>query len=159
MTMDELIEQIGNVLPASGYREIAERVTVRMGETVSVQQVGAAIVRLRRDPDRFAWTIPHCKRGPDSPERLELLLFQPGSDYFVADDQRRAAMRDGGIGTWGHIASLAENLVMACKAARAYERSPSRRREWGSLIVDAEHLAQKARMTSDALVEERDAGT
>jgi hypothetical protein len=107
-----VIEAMFYCLPADSHEQIIERINRRLGRRLPKWKIGQALLRLRKNPERYGWTVPHGQaglRGQDSGYRFYRILVDKTSkeSFFVADNI--ADLRTGVISTLRHGATSMKN--------------------------------------------------
>ena len=111
--MKRRVDAIFQALPAPDAGVVGDRV----GRTK--RQVEDDLVKIRANPKRFGFTVPHIKRGanPDGSDRLYAALVEKGEDKWTVDPASHTAINLGAISTAREIAKKARNEATALELA------------------------------------------
>jgi len=159
--LDRIIDVMHDVLPATTYEEIAEKVSRRMREHVSVGIINNAIARLRRNSGGYGWTIPHVRRGTptDTGENRLFALPVDRDGVYILDvsPEARAHLDAGSHSTMQHTATMTLNHTNALRIAATHTRSVNLRARLNDLADDYAYIARKAAAVVRELEAEADA--
>jgi hypothetical protein len=146
--VDELIEVIFDLLPATSYEEIATGATRKLRRPISVGLVNNAIARLRSNSAHYAWTIPHVKRGnaKESDEGRYIALLVDRDGHYELDQNPDASRHiyNGIGGTIQQTATMMGNATAAIEIAATHTRSVNARNKLKDLAADFDYLSRKA---------------
>lgn len=150
IVIDEMFKALRN--PCGSLKELAAKV----GVSRNVVQHGVSVLR-EAPPDRYGWTIPHCKRGRTTPGRYIRILVDSKGTIFT--DVKSESIGDGATGTVRHVKSLMENGAKTMRIAAAQFAEPSLRRRAKDMIRKMEFVAAEAQELDEVLTEFRPNGT
>lgn len=141
LTTEQFAKEIYRALPADSYQHIATKIRRNTGTYLTKADVTVMIHIIRHAPrERFGWTIPYCKRGRSSPDRLFVQLYDTDTP-FDADTLKR--YNEGRIGTLSYTFSLASTTVDSLDAALQQMPTLALRRRARDVLKDLRHIADK----------------
>jgi hypothetical protein len=153
MKFDVAIEHIRIVLrmPATSWKEVAERVSERVGRKVTVSAIADAVSHLRQNHETFGWNVMHIGAGGVSGDgRDEGRIFRLGVNAEAISDEQREHMKRGSLAllreTFTKNANQAEMLVMVAEIVR----SPAARRKLLEQVI----LVKAANRHVEMLIED-----
>jgi hypothetical protein len=141
---DKVIELMFDALPATTMREIAAKIRRRMPEAHD-RSVHQALEHLRKNTEKYGWTVPHV--GGDSTKKdryFALLVERDGTYHFDDSPESRGHLRDGSKSMVMRIATESNNQSTMLLIAAKHERKQTRRLELRNLGLDCEYVARKA---------------
>lgn len=157
---DEMIKHIRIVLqtPAKSYKEIAERLTVRLGYKVKATHVCNYLNILRRNPTYYEWTIPHVKHGQhkadgsDDKRFYRININRNGGAYtFDVDPEKLDNFRAGSISIISENLTKIRNQAMMLKVRHGQTQSQTQRAKINDLIMDGNYYVRKAEQFLEAI--------
>jgi len=146
LSVERIIDAMFDVLnkPAGSYKQIADGVSIRLGEFVPVYKVTNAIYVLRQaPPDLYGWTIMHCKRGRTHPGRLFRVRVDTDG-YPIFTEEQAEFFKTGLIGTLSHIHTMAGNMSEQMKIAAVLLPTQSGRNYARHMVTDTKYMSNKA---------------
>lgn len=142
---DKIISLMFNVLPATTMDEILARIQRKMPDACK-PDVWTALGHLRKNSEKYGWTVPHV--GGDSAKKdryFALLVEKDGSYYFDKNPESVGNMQDGQKSIVNRIATESGNQAVMCRVAATHTRKRNRRFEWNALAMDIDYVARKAK--------------
>src|SRR6478609_10543975 len=108
---DKIIERMFDALPATTMDEIAQRVRPKMsGYRIPTSYFHRALAHLRKNPEKYGWTVPHV--GGDSTQEnryFAMLVERDGSYHFDQSPSSMAHLHDGSKSIVSRIATESAN--------------------------------------------------
>lgn len=153
---DKIIELMFNVLPATTMEEIATRIRHKI-PNVNRRDVQIALGHLRRNTEKYGWTVPHV--GGDAKQKnryFVLLVEKDGSYYFDKNPESVGNMQDGSKSIVNRIATESSNQAVMCRIAAIHTRKRNRRFEWNALAMDIDYVARKAKALAQNIAGDED---
>lgn len=155
---DQIIEVMFDVLPATTANEITKKMQRKLPWTTEAH-VEKALRHLRKNTEKYGWTVPHV--GGDSTKKdryFALLVERDGSYHFDDSPESRSHLRDGSKSMVMRIATESNNQATMLLIAAKHERKPTRRLELRNLGLDCEYVARKALALAHAMGWDDDGG-
>jgi hypothetical protein len=149
--LDDIIEAIYKVLPASSYEEIRLGVQKQLGVRLELADINHAIGYLRKNSDEYRWTIPHV--GKQVPGRYFAVSLDKKAKLAMTDESR-LALRTGMLASISRLASQSRNEQAALEQSLINEGVTSHKRAVSALLDDLVYIAKKAATLKEAIREE-----
>lgn len=146
---DALLDKLYEILPAPNQRSLAAALGVSVG------YISVLLSHLRRHANRYGWTVPHVRRGPntDDSQRFFAVREDRGEGYILDDThENRLYLRQGALSTVKHISSSMSNEAAALDLAAIHTRSRNLRLE----LEDLAELSRFLQKRADRLAERLD---
>ena len=150
-TVDEIIDAIYKVLPASSYEEIRLEVQKQLGVRLELADINYAIGYLRKNSDEYRWTIPHV--GKQVPGRYFAVSLDKKVKLAMTDGSR-LALQTGLYASVSRLASQSRNECAAIEQSLINEAITANKRELSGLLDDLTYIAKKAASLKEAIKEE-----
>src|SRR6476619_6576413 len=130
---DKIIEVMFDALPATTMEEIVEKIRRKMPE-IEDWDVPRALSHLRKNTEKYGWTIPHVGGNATKENRyFALLVERDGSYYFDKSPESMAHLHDGSRSIVSRIATESGNQASMLLIAAKHTRKRNRRFEINNL--------------------------
>jgi hypothetical protein len=142
---DKIIEHMFNVLPATTVGEITERLQRKI-PAVKHRRVEDAIRHLRKNVEKYGYTIPHVGGNYNRTDRyFALLVERDGSYYFDDNPGSLDNLDDGSKAIISRIATESSNQATVARVAAGHTKKRNKRNALLDLAADVEYVARKAK--------------
>lgn len=153
--LDRLVDHLFQALPADDHKEIARKLTKRAGRKINAAYVSTLLSYLRKNSQKYGWTVPHAARGAMGKNgkggRFFHVLVERGRDPQF-DKHHEQNLNAGVFSTISGVATQMRNQADALDMSVGYFRSPTAKqmarhmsRQQQRLAEDAEHLLEMVR--------------
>jgi hypothetical protein len=138
-------------LPAKSYAEILERVNAVLTVGIDKGQLAMAILAIRRNPAKYGFTIPHCRRGREqNDDRLFAVLVNAAGQPQLEIEQERHFER-GARGTFSHVVSMFQNASAVFKLVKPRLRTMRMQRYARELLRDMIYISEKVEVMGEVV--------
>lgn len=151
---DKIIELMFNVLPATTTDEITAGIRRKMPE-VNKRSVEVALAHLRRNSEKYGWTVPHVGGDSTQTDRyFALLVERDGSYYFDESPKSLGNLHDGSKAIVNRIATESGNQAVMLRIAATETRKRNKKADLLDLALDVEYVARKAKALARNIAED-----
>lgn len=136
----ELIAALHDSLPAPSGKVLAQRMSERLGRTVTVHQVHVTNGRIRRHSSQLGWTVPHV--GTGLRKRYVRIPVQHEDGYELTA-QTRKNVESGIVANVAHMARRAGNAGVSLLGSAVQMAPSARRTKLEGLSDDWQYLQRR----------------